>query len=506
MNLWVKRTGQLLSLAVALFFLSCQDDVNFLGYRNPNDKFDVKFVEIPLESSVFLTDSVRTAVLSGELARILVGQNNDGSSPFGSIKAIGFSQVLPVNSFYSLKKDTVDTFRYDSVALELRFDYYVYGAPETSKQTFSVHELEQVLNPADARKFYSTTPLPYIETPIGSNSISVDPEDFEDQFELANASKDTTVLHISLDSLYGARIMSFALEQDTSFNSAKGFTKRISGLAIVPGNSNDKVLGIDANNSLDPGSLITRLVVYYHREGSNKARTLNLGFGGVEYTKIEAAQTGDLMGLMNNYDEVTPPTKRYIQQGTRIMTKVDFDKFYQFAAQDSVQGMIINSAELSITGIDNYDVYQPMPALSLVTMANHLDNRYHKARYRVQYDTAINGDTVNVRLVLADTLLPRLGTYKGYINDVGGLFSAMADGQQSAVTLVRDGPNYIGFMTMLAQHLAERGPIDRYRYFTLLPSPPSNPQKEKALNRISFDKQNLKLKIYYTIPKQQVAD
>ena len=61
MNLWAKRIGQLAVFAVALFFLSCQDEASLLGYKNPNTKFQVSYVEIPIESSVLLLDSQRTS-------------------------------------------------------------------------------------------------------------------------------------------------------------------------------------------------------------------------------------------------------------------------------------------------------------------------------------------------------------------------------------------------------------------------------------------------------------
>jgi hypothetical protein len=74
MNLWVKRTGQLLLAAVALFFLSCKDEVTLPGFPNPNSKFKINYVEIPLESSVYLLDSIRTSNTPGDLQRVLVGQ------------------------------------------------------------------------------------------------------------------------------------------------------------------------------------------------------------------------------------------------------------------------------------------------------------------------------------------------------------------------------------------------------------------------------------------------
>src|SRR5690349_3936895 len=59
MNLLDKSLGQLALLAVALFFFSCEDPTS-IGFPNPNDKFDIHTIEIPLETSTILVDSVIT--------------------------------------------------------------------------------------------------------------------------------------------------------------------------------------------------------------------------------------------------------------------------------------------------------------------------------------------------------------------------------------------------------------------------------------------------------------
>jgi hypothetical protein len=88
MNLWASRIGQLTTLAVALFFFSCEDETSTLGYKNPNSKFKVSYVEIPIESSVLLRDSVRTTnfTYSGEPNKFLVGSYTD--PVFGKITAL----------------------------------------------------------------------------------------------------------------------------------------------------------------------------------------------------------------------------------------------------------------------------------------------------------------------------------------------------------------------------------------------------------------------------------
>jgi hypothetical protein len=63
MNLWVKRTGQL--LVAVLFLMSCEDDSFLLGFQNKNKKFNVRHQEFTLPSSVVLIDSITTDNLDG---------------------------------------------------------------------------------------------------------------------------------------------------------------------------------------------------------------------------------------------------------------------------------------------------------------------------------------------------------------------------------------------------------------------------------------------------------
>src|SRR5262245_57681739 len=94
MNLWVKPLGQLLMLAVALFFFSCEDETSTLGYKNPNSKFKVSYVEIPIASSVVLRDSLRTSNFnySGEPNRFLLGNYTD--EIFGKVQTATFTQYF----------------------------------------------------------------------------------------------------------------------------------------------------------------------------------------------------------------------------------------------------------------------------------------------------------------------------------------------------------------------------------------------------------------------------
>jgi hypothetical protein len=88
MNLWAKTLGRLTVLAVALFFFACADETSLLGFKNPNPRFNVSFVEIPIESSVLSIDSIYTDN-KGTAGGLLVGNYQDNI--MGNVHSEGLS-------------------------------------------------------------------------------------------------------------------------------------------------------------------------------------------------------------------------------------------------------------------------------------------------------------------------------------------------------------------------------------------------------------------------------
>ena len=125
MNLWVKTLRQLTIVSVALFFFSCEDESGLLGFKNPNKKFHVGYVDIPLNvSSVFGIDSLQTDLrpqLEAGQTRIvdglLIGQYTD--TELGKVNAQSFLTLYPT-------ANTVldNTAVYDSVTVEFRLNFY----------------------------------------------------------------------------------------------------------------------------------------------------------------------------------------------------------------------------------------------------------------------------------------------------------------------------------------------------------------------------------------------
>jgi hypothetical protein len=92
MNLWVKRTMQL--LGVALLFASCEDDSFLLGFKNKNSRFKGIYQEIALTTSeVISMDSVYTDGPVG--GRLLLGEYFDNI--LGTVRAEAYTEFGPSN-------------------------------------------------------------------------------------------------------------------------------------------------------------------------------------------------------------------------------------------------------------------------------------------------------------------------------------------------------------------------------------------------------------------------
>jgi hypothetical protein len=487
MNLWVKRTGQL--LLAALFLMACEDETSLLGFRNPNSRFEVKFIDIPLESSNYLIDSVRTSNFRGETNRVLVGEYADPR--FGNIRTTAFTQVVPQST---TKLD--ETAQVDSVVLHLRFDFYNYGGGGASVQSFQIHELTERLYSDSADFYYSNRSIAYDPVPLGAETYVVDQDAFKTQLEKSSNQKDTTVFRVVLDNNYGNLLLARAKAGDSTYTRFSEFSKLIKGLAIVPVAA-DKVVGFDINNLMTAGSLFSNIEVHYHT-ADDDSLLVNFSFGGAQFTRIEADRSGtELDQLPEPYQEFTLANDlRYSQLGTGIVTKIDFSNFIEFS--NDFSHFIINSAELVITDLEGVDSYSPIGSFTLqVIDQNNKLRRTQRGKVPI---IGPNKDTLgyDYPITAADQAL--LNSYFGTVNNSNEFFTVIND-INTIFTLGKASStnSYSGFLTLFAQqlHNLDKQNKDPFRYFALYPS---SPQMGKGLNRIVFNKDNLKLRVYYTLP------
>jgi hypothetical protein len=504
MNLWVKRTGQLALIAVALFFLSCKDDVTPLGFRNPKEKFNVKYVEIPLESSVYLIDSIRTSNIPGEFGRLMVGKYNDPA--LGTVTANGFMEIRPYNATLGIAEADLPTIQFDSVRLDMRYDFYSYGTGGTSNETFNVHLLSESLMESDSsgwasNRFYSKkNDVNYDPDPIGTKTVSINGAEFKLQFDKGASGMDNRLLSIRLDDSFGQLLLARAKIAGDDYTKQEKFNTYVKGLAVIPGDANQKVIGFDHVNGLRADTIQSRVVVFFHLPADTTYRTVSFSLNYTSFTNLEMERMGDLSDVPGFYTpDPTPGDLRYTQTGTGVVTRVDFGNFFTFA--DTVEHMIINSAELAITGYESPGSLYPINSFSMVLLDSIENIRYRTTRY--EYDTIRNseGQIIDYAVRIHPYDQEIINSHRQLLNDGGGFLTALSDGG-SALSLRRDGEKFSGHMTLLAQQFYKSTEF-RYRYFGLFPT---DPQNGKSINRLVFNKNNLQLKVYYTIPAAPVSN
>lgn len=485
MNLWVKRIALGLSAAVALFLFACLDEDNILGFPNQNQKFKLTYVEIPLESSVLLFDSLRTSNhASDQTKRLLVGGYSD--PVFGTAVAEAYTQIKPGNA--SLAKPTTAVF--DSVSLVLQFDLYHYGAKAGTLENYSIHELTEKLTHRGGKDYYTNTSVAYEAAKLGEKSIQLSAQRLD---SMATKTDTTATITIPLSSSYGERLFAAWNSSDGAFTDFQQFSNTFKGLAIT-GEGNQKIVGFSVGVN-------SKLVLHYHTDKDTTTYNFILS-NIVSSSKILIDRaSSDLSGLTTPYEEYIPSdaNRRYLQSGVPIATKLNLSAFTEYFA--NFDKVLINSAELSISAIDGPGDFSPPNSLFI----QMLDSRNRLKKFKLT-----DQDTTDMRLY-SNTSFAITNGLQGLVTSLinkDSIYTVMGDSQQEfgALKYNSDDKTYKAFITLFAQELAqnevdtESGLIKTK--FTDLVLYPGNPHGSKSVNRVSFDKSNMKLKIYYSTPTE----
>lgn len=535
MNLWAKRIGQLTLLAVALFFLSCEDETSILGFKNPNEKFDIRYVDIPVTSSTLLIDSVRSSnyYVTNDLNRWLVGLYEDPE--FGTITASAYTQFTPTNYPNTYKKHRDTTYYIvDSVKLRINFDWYAYGVDDGAEsnlgllQKLNIHELTEQLSvsasttinnntggqqvPTEtiynrAREYFTSTVTSYNPTKIGSREYNVNLKEWD--FQANSSAKLDSSLTIKLDSDFGQRLFELAVTDTVAFRTSSTFVTKFPGLAIIPEIS-DKIVGFD------PRSDSSRIQIYYrtiHKATDTLISHNKLIFrfsNLVSYNKVSTDRSStDLSFLTTKYEPNEDGETRYIQSATGVVVKLDFSKFLEFA--DTIERLAINSAELKINNVNIASDYHHLPPKNLVVKVLKPNNRFKELTYPGRgglYNediTTLNSFNGYVSFDSRNTLyynaLPADSTLN-IINDGGSFFT---------LSYSKDDKWYRGTANLFFQQFFNNKADESASSFATVALYPYEPTQSsslsfgrhiygKTINRVTFDKDDIVLRIYYTVP------
>lgn len=491
MNLWARILRQLTVASVALFFFSCEDETSLLGFKNPNEKFRVAYVDIPLNSSTvvaidsLVTDlrpiydpqSQQTMGVDG----LLVGQYQD---PYlGNIRAESFLTIYP-----TINNELQATAVYDSITVQFRLNFYAYGFTGSQRKTINIHQITgDTLSLYGGRSYYASSPAPqYSVEPLGQAVVDVHFDSLSKQATIVPTQQDTILATARLSDDFGTRIFEAVRAGFTSSEQHRIFKAQIKGLALLPGEE-PGVLGM---NVMNREGQLSQVVLHYHTLDASGAvdDTLRRTFGAelASFSRIEADRsTTELAALPLYQGAELASGLRYVQSGAPLITKLDLKTFYDFA--DTVDNILINSAELVINNVGSSGGTPPHASIALRLMNNESDQ------------------FLNTRIALDRE---RVSPY--FVSAILGepyFYAAAQDPAQGGATgpaMLRydtEANRFSTFMTIFAQSLFTNKDDDdgisenRLRYLALYPQ---RPAAGRSVTRTVFSKEDVKLRIFYT--------
>ena len=494
MNLWAKSLGRLAMLAVALFFFSCEDDNSLLGFKNPRPKFNVSYIEIPLESSVLLIDSIITdtyGVGDGtSSAYHNVGEYDDAI--LGNIRAETYLQLAPASP-----SKLEDLSVYDSLTFQVRSNFTSYGFNGEQEMSFNVHEITGEALDLDStrNRYYYNSSVQYNPQPIGQARIVVHSDSLKKELTKTSGF-DTLLIRGRLSDDYGMTLFNLALSDlGSKFSDRNLFVQEVKGLVVTPTQSNG-MLGFNPLTSL------SKVILHYHtQDGAGVVKTLEKAFVfnnavlNPNFTNYRANRSAtELAGITQPYQSFKPGSGlRAVQNGSPAITKLDLSKFYEFA--DTVENLVINSAQIIIDDVQPSLETPPIRTLALKIMNNQ------------------NDQFTNVNVAADRDAITNYGIGSGFINLLpsGRHFYINADGSATQgvnnIFYDEDNEQYIGHLTLFTQSLFKNkndaDGINETR-ITFLGLTALNPGASTSIDRTVFNANNVKLRIYYTRPTASV--
>jgi hypothetical protein len=300
---------------LAMFLLSCEEpgDID-LGIR-PTDRLTVRTAEFPLSATQMRFDSINTTYSN----TLMVGSYQD--SEFGKITAKSYTQFgLAINTNPITSGST-----YDSLVLNLGIRF-THGTNFSSPQEIRVHRVAETL--FDSVAYYSFREARIEAQELGRISRRV------------QAGVDT-VISIRLDDALGLDIFNKAISGSGELNTSDNFRKYLRGLALLPGDDNTSVIGVDVASSF------TSLVLHHHSNTDTLMYRFVVG-NTLHFSNIKHDRTGSAIQDINPQKTDVPSSNGFLysQSGTGIFFKIDFDNLFKFA--DTLGNFKVNMAEIYI--------------------------------------------------------------------------------------------------------------------------------------------------------------
>jgi Domain of unknown function (DUF4270) len=474
-----------------IFLGSCVDDASLIGVKK-EARFVVRFKEFDIPATTVQGDSVRTQnqfvnETGGDTERLLVGHATDPN--FGTSAATLFARFVPGAG----KISGLSQVKLEKLTMSLALDYYVYGDTNSADLSFVVHEITDASFKSSENYFISSS-VSYDPTPLTTGTF------FYNRDSILKSRKRKPADKPRADTLYfdlpvgpgslGQLLLDTALKKGIYVKGKDGklvystpktdsvFQTRFKGLAVVPMASN-KIVGIRLT------SASSKIKLRYSSSTKSGTYTYEFPLGYVpSFTKIDFDRAGsplqNITSKHTGYD--LPDSYCYAQSGTGLFTKLDFTQVRKYL--DTIPQLAVNSAELIIpleTVATKPHINEPKYLVArIVSPSNRLlkvpDAEFSSLSlfYYSRYQFGINYDRY------LDAIEDNGDTRIDYVTDANGRYyrAYISDFLENYFLLGKLPPS-----------------VRRFNYIGLLPG---DFALGKSLQGVSFRKDKIKLKVYYT--------
>lgn len=314
-------------LLASLFFVSCEDPGKIGLNINPeNSAILTKYKEFVLPSAQVQFDA-RSTLNSTSL------QAGTYSDPdFGVIISKHYAWLGVQQSTPTLSASAA----YVGTSISIQFSS-IYGS-ESENQEIESFEVYQLASDIDPNQDYTRVDELNLGDLIGNLDILI-----EDKIDtLATDS----LFNFSISDTFGQSIFDKLKNDNSVFEDDTIFNAFIKGIALIPSASNNKIL------YFNPSSFKVEIdYTEINSAGEAVERVYVLDLGGMHFYNLNADFSGTpLSGILPDNKDFTPATDyRYLQAGTMVALKLDYDSLFMFT--DTIDNIVIQRASLSVGDI-----------------------------------------------------------------------------------------------------------------------------------------------------------
>lgn len=312
---WLIR-GKTYIIFIGLVFLSalfsCEDPSRLgIDLIDEDDDLGVLFTEIPIEAKVVLLDSVNT---TGR-GIMMTGSYND--SDFGNLEVQSYVRIVPPTTSPDIPESVLEA---DSVRMKLRFNYFFGQSPSTHHLV--VHELSEQLDPDTT--YYSFNSNPFNPASVIDSTFMVSQED--------------TLMNLDLESIKDEIFQALKDYEADSAGSAS-FLEQFNGFTFISEQTSNAVLGFSSTHSESQ-------ITLYYTTNDTVVNTVGLRYS-TYYNQITPDYTGtELEGIQPLTDFSPASGRTYLQTGTGLVPKINFQPYFDFIDNDTTGTIVINKAQL----------------------------------------------------------------------------------------------------------------------------------------------------------------